>query len=65
MTDWKTISTAPLDRDVELHVGDRFGDHVLSFPCRRTDKGWVNAELNVALSPSVTPLAWRPWKKRK
>ena len=41
---------------MELQVGDRFGEHVLSFPCRLTDKGWVNAELNVALSPAVTPL---------
>jgi hypothetical protein len=65
MTEWKPISTAPSGQDVELQVGDRFGDHVLSFPCRRTDTGWINAELGVRLSPSVTPLAWRPWRKRK
>jgi hypothetical protein len=65
MTAWKSISTAPLGQDVELQVGDRFGDHVLSFPCRLTDTGWINAELNVALSPSVMPLVWRPWKERK
>ena len=65
MTTWRSISTAPLAKDVELQVGDRFGDHVLSFPCRLTDTGWINSELNVALSPSVMPLAWRPWKKQK
>jgi hypothetical protein len=63
MTTWKSISTAPSGQDVELQVGDRFGDHVLRFACRLTETGWINAELNVALSPSVTPLAWRPWKK--
>ena len=48
------MSTVPFGRDVELQVSDRFGEHVLNFPCRLTDRGWVNAELNVALSPSVT-----------
>jgi hypothetical protein len=56
MTEWKPISTAPFGRDVELQVGDRFGEHVLSFPCRLTDKGWINAELNVTLSPAVRRL---------
>jgi hypothetical protein len=64
MTDWKPISTAPFGRDVALQVGDRFGDHVLGFPCRLTDSGWINAHLNVALSPAVTPLAWREWTGR-
>ena len=57
MTDWKPISTVPFGCDVELQVSDRFGEHVLGFACRLTDKGWVNTELNVALSPAVTPLA--------
>jgi hypothetical protein len=65
MATWKSISTAPLGQDVELQVGDRFGDHVLGFPCRLTDKGWINAQLNVTLSPSVRPLAWRPWNGGK
>jgi hypothetical protein len=62
MTEWKPISSAPSGQDVELQVGDRFGDHILSFPCRLTDKGWINSELNVLLSAAVTPLAWRPWR---
>jgi hypothetical protein len=65
MSTWKSIATAPLSQDVELQVGDRFGEHVLNFPCRLTEIGWVNANLNVPLSPSVRPLAWRPWKKRR
>jgi hypothetical protein len=65
MATWKSISTAPLGQDVELQVGDRFGDHVLGFPCRLTDKGWINAQLNVTLSPGVMPLAWRPWNGGK
>jgi hypothetical protein len=59
MTEWKPISTAPFGRDVELQVADRFGEHVLRFPCRLTDRGWVNTEFTIALSPSVTPVAWR------
>jgi hypothetical protein len=62
MTEWKHISTVPFGRDVELQVSDRFGEHVLGFPCRLTDAGWMNAQLNVALSASVTPLAWREWR---
>jgi hypothetical protein len=64
MTDWKPISTVPFECDVELQVSDRFGEHALGFACRLTEKGWVNVELNVALSPAVTPLAWREWRGR-
>jgi hypothetical protein len=65
MNKWRSVSTAPPGQDVELQVGDRFGDHVLAFPCRLTETGWINAELNVALSPAVKPLAWRPWRTQR
>ena len=41
--DWKPIDTAPFDRDVELAVINSDGKHALTFPCRRTIGGWVNA----------------------
>jgi hypothetical protein len=39
--EWKPISTAPFDRDLELAVIDTDGPHALVFPCRRTLGGWL------------------------
>ncbi len=33
--EWKPVSTAPFDRDLELAVIDRDRPHALAFPCRR------------------------------
>ena len=33
--DWKPISIAPFDRNLELAVIDRDGPHTFVFPCRR------------------------------
>ena len=43
---WQPIVTAPYDRDLELAVIDGKGEHSLVFPCRRTEKGWVDAKRN-------------------
>jgi hypothetical protein len=40
---WKPIDTAPFERDVELAVINGDGKHAVTFPCRRTIGGWVNA----------------------
>jgi hypothetical protein len=42
--DWKPISIAPFDRNVELAVIDRDGPHTLVFPCRRILCGWAKVE---------------------
>jgi hypothetical protein len=39
--EWKPISIAPFDRDLELAVIDRDGPHALVFPCRRILGVWV------------------------
>jgi hypothetical protein len=64
MDGWNEIATAPSDQDVELWVIDRFGSRALNFPCKRTDKGWINAKLNVVLARSLRPAYWRPWPIR-
>jgi len=61
MNDWKSITTAPFDQDVQLWVIDRFGSRALAFPCRLTEKGWINSKLNVALAATIRPSYWREW----
>jgi hypothetical protein len=57
--DWKPISDAPLDRDLELAVIDREGEHALVFPCRRSEAGWIDAATNRPVP--VSPSHWREW----
>jgi hypothetical protein len=54
---WEPIATAPRNVDVEVRVADEHGPYRLTFPCRLTGAGWINAELGVPLS--VAPVAWR------
>ena len=61
MNGWKSIATAPIDRDVQLWVLDRFGPRALTYPCRLTAQGWLNSELSVRLAASITPTYWREW----
>lgn len=57
---WKSIDSAPPDREVELQVADSFGSYTLAFPCRLTDTGWVNANSQGKLE--VEPTHWREHK---
>jgi hypothetical protein len=53
--DWRLISTAPYNRDVELFAANR-----LPFPCRHTnDDGWINSDLGIRVN--VEPTHWRAW----
>jgi hypothetical protein len=58
--DWKPISTAPVERDLELAVIDHDGPHTLIFPCRRTLAGWMNAQTKRLID--VRPTHWREWQ---
>jgi hypothetical protein len=58
--DWKPIDTAPFDRDVELAVINGDGKQALTFPCRRTIGGWVNAVTKKQLY-FILPTHWRVW----
>jgi hypothetical protein len=57
---WKSISTAPFDRDLELAVIDKDGLHALVFPCRRILRGWINSETEEWVE--VHPTHWRDWR---
>jgi len=58
--DWKPIDTAPFGRNVELAVINGDGEHALTFPCRRTIGGWVNAVTKKQLY-FILPTHWRVW----
>jgi hypothetical protein len=57
---WQPINTAPFDRELELAVIDGGDAHVLVFPCRRIDGGWINAGTSRRIE--VSPSHWREWR---
>ena len=57
---WMPISSAPFDRDLELAVINRDGEHALAFPCRRVLDGWTKKESTEILE--VHPTHWRDWR---
>jgi len=54
---WREISSAPLNRNVEVQIADEGEAYVLAFPCQRTDRGWINVVKNLPLS--LEPTHWR------
>jgi hypothetical protein len=63
MMEWNLIDTAPFDRDLELAVIDSEGAYALSFPCRRTEDGWIEVETERLLY--IRPSHWRDWSPGK
>jgi hypothetical protein len=59
--DWKPISIAPFDRDLELAVIDREA-HALVFLCRRILSGWAKVETKQRID--VQPTHWREWVEK-
>jgi hypothetical protein len=60
--DWKLIETAPSNRDLELAVVDPAGTHLVDFPCRLTDNGWIDVETNKQVYfHHIRPTHWRDW----
>ena len=59
MTFWQEIAAAPPDRDVEVAVIDKDGEHPLVVPCRRTSGGWIDAVSRRRLD--IRPTHWRVW----
>ena len=67
---WQEITAAPADRDVEVAVIDKDGEHPLVVPCRRTLDGWIDAASrrrldirdSVAKAVEIRPTHWRPWR---
>ena len=57
--EWKPISTAPFDRDLELAL--ILGEpHALAFPARRVLGGWIDAATKKRID--VDPTHWREWQ---
>jgi len=61
--EWKPISSAPFDRDLELAVFDTGGEvHALVFPCRSVLSSWIDAETKQRID--VSPTHWREWREK-
>jgi len=60
--EWKPITTAPFDLDLELAVIDYAGIHALVFPCRRLLHGWINSQTKKHLE-GLRPTHWRVWQE--
>jgi len=57
---WQPISSAPLDRDLELAVIDNGEVHVVAFACRQfPGGGWIKAGTEKQID--IHPTHWRDW----
>lgn len=59
--EWRPISEAPFDRDLEIAVIKGSNPHALVFPCRRILGGWMKAETRERIK--VRPTHWRDWRE--
>jgi hypothetical protein len=58
--DWQPISTAPVNKELEVRLEDTFGRYVLLFPCKLVaGQGWINSRLEKRLT--AEPVEWRHW----
>src|SRR5207248_2396336 len=61
VTDWQSVSAAPFDRDLEVCVIDKQGEHLFPHTCRQTGSGWVKAATGSWIH--IDPTHWREWIK--
>ena len=59
MRDWQPINTAPQGVRLELAVIEKGEVYALTFPCQRTERGWVDAVTQAPVH--VDPTNWREW----
>jgi hypothetical protein len=59
MTQWQLVATAPFNRDLEVCVIDKQGEHLLAYPCRQTASGWTEASTGFWIH--IDPTHWREW----
>ena len=57
--DWRPVTTAPADDDLELSIYDNDEYHALVFPCRRDGSGWRDVRANRPVP--LIPTHWRRW----
>jgi hypothetical protein len=61
---WRRISTAPYNRELELRTSDNGETVTLDFPCLRTrEEAWINVDLGT--ETKVQPVEWRIWQGEK
>jgi len=60
--EWKPISTAPFDCDLQVAVINYDGTHALAFAVRRILGGWINAETKERVE--VYPTHWGEWPRK-
>jgi len=60
--EWRSVSRAPFDCDLELAVIDANGAHALVFPSRRILGGWIKAKTKQRIE--LYPTHWRKWRDR-
>jgi hypothetical protein len=62
LSNWRPISTAPHNQDLEIGVLDEKTLIELPFPCRRNNASeWINTDLGTRVY--VQPVRWRIWQK--
>lgn len=57
---WNTVDTAPREKALEVRVAGE--PAAVDFPCRLSERGWVNAETNTVVD--IQPAYWRLWRGR-
>lgn len=64
LSNWRQISTAPYNRELELRVTENGQTATLEFPCLRTnEEAWINVDLGSEIK--VEPIEWRIWQGGK
>jgi hypothetical protein len=61
LSQWRRISSAPYNRELELRITDNGETATLEFPCLRTnEEAWINVDLGTEIK--VQPVEWRVWQ---
>jgi hypothetical protein len=57
---WLPIVSAPRSEDLRLSVVDKGEFHALAFPCRQSDRGWIDSRTGKPVD--VSPTHWQLWE---
>jgi hypothetical protein len=64
LSQWRLMSAAPYNRELELRITDNGETVTLKFPCLRTNEdAWINVDLGTEIK--VQPVEWRVWQGGK
>ena len=57
--EWRSVSIAPEDTELEVGVMGMRGVHALVFPCRKRGHEWIDTTTGLRLD--IQPTHWRKW----